>query len=87
MADNTSNVMLFHTHPLGNVNPSEEDVKTTQKMLDICTTLGVGLLDHIIVNEHHHFSMGSNGVLDPLRNNTARKFNLDLSNILRKWKY
>ena len=43
-------LILFHTHPNGKVIPSNEDIETTQKIFDICSIMGVSLLDHIILN-------------------------------------
>ena len=34
-------VVLFHTHPSGSVNPSREDVITTQKFLNMCLMNGI----------------------------------------------
>ena len=60
---NVFSIVLFHTHPCGNVEPSLVDYETTQKICNICCMMGVYLSDHIILNEMSHFSFGRNNLL------------------------
>ncbi len=46
---NATNVMLFHNHPSGFLEPSKEDIQLTSRLQDSCKALGIPLLDHIIV--------------------------------------
>ena len=59
-------VVLFHTHPKGDVNPSEQDILTTQRFLNICMTNGIMLNDHIILNESEHYSFKKHGLIDDM---------------------
>ena len=68
-------VVLFHTHPKGGVEPSESDILTTQRFLNICMTNGIVLNDHIILNESEHFSFKKNGLID----NMLSKYNIMFS--------
>ena len=56
-------VFIAHTHPNGSINPSKEDVLATKRLLEICRTIGVGIVDHIIFNELDYFSFKSNQIL------------------------
>jgi DNA repair protein RadC len=44
-----SSLVLFHTHPSGDPDPSLEDLQFTRRMKAAGEALGVGLLDHLIV--------------------------------------
>lgn len=44
-----ASVVLFHTHPSGDPEPSLEDLQFTRRMAEAGQALGVGLLDHLIV--------------------------------------
>lgn len=62
-AENVNSIVLFHTHPNGSVNPSDEDVVATQKIINMCLTNGIDFDDHIILNEAEHFSFNSEGLI------------------------
>lgn len=42
-------IALFHTHPSGDPAPSPEDLEWTRRLAEASDTLGIRLLDHIIV--------------------------------------
>jgi DNA repair protein RadC len=42
-------VLLVHNHPSGDPTPSEEDFTLTTRLEEAGKTLGIGVLDHIIV--------------------------------------
>lgn len=44
-------IMLFHTHTSGEVEPSRDDIRATQKIRKAGEMLDVLLMDHIIVGE------------------------------------
>ncbi|HOP04721.1 MAG TPA: DNA repair protein RadC [Tenuifilaceae bacterium] len=56
-------IILCHNHPSGNHNPSNDDIKITQKLKAAASTLEVNLLDHIIVTDGQCYSMADEGVL------------------------
>ncbi len=56
-------IVLCHNHPSGNHNPSNDDIKITQKLKAAASTLDVNLLDHIIVTDNQCYSMADEGVL------------------------
>lgn len=41
--------IIYHNHPSGNPEPSKQDIETTKSIEEGCETLGVKLLDHIII--------------------------------------
>jgi DNA repair protein RadC len=46
---NASGIIIAHNHPSGNTNPSESDLKITQKIKTAGDLLDIQLLDHIIL--------------------------------------
>lgn len=51
-----SSIMLGHNHPAGSLSPSLADEKTTQYIKDALETVGVKVLDHIIVANNEQYS-------------------------------
>ena len=49
-------IVLAHNHPSGNVNPSSEDIKLTERIKQAGDIMGMPLLDHIIVGDNEFFS-------------------------------
>ena len=54
-------IVLIHNHPSGNLTPSEEDIKTTERIAVCGRVLGIPVVDHIICAEHGYISMRSYG--------------------------
>lgn len=50
-------VVMCHNHCTQRLEPSPEDRETTQKLKDMCETLGIELWDDIIVTKDQHYSM------------------------------
>ena len=50
IADGAHAVIIFHVHPSGiEAEPSDADMETTEAFADACETIGLPLLDHVIV--------------------------------------
>jgi len=59
----TSQFILVHNHPSGQVCPSQEDHQTTERLALVGRYLNINLLDHIIVVPNDYFSFSQAGVL------------------------
>ena len=46
---NSNNIMLFHNHPSGDVEPSEDDESVTKRLSEAAKLMDINLVDHIIV--------------------------------------
>lgn len=57
------NLILCHNHPSGNLEPSNEDKKLTQKISEAALLLDMKVLDHVIVSSQGFFSFTDNGLL------------------------
>ncbi|MBN9542648.1 MAG: DNA repair protein RadC [Alphaproteobacteria bacterium] len=58
-----SSIILLHNHPSGNTNPSKSDIYSTNDIQRICLSLGIELIDHIIISGESHYSFKNNGLL------------------------
>lgn len=62
---NASAVILSHNHPSGIALPSPDDNATTLMVWDALHTVGIELIDHIIVADGDFVSLRDNGLLPP----------------------
>lgn len=60
---NAASMILVHNHPSGCVSPSALDNRLTEDVRKGCKTLGVGLLDHLIVARGDYYSYRDEGRL------------------------
>jgi DNA repair protein RadC len=60
-----SSIIVSHNHPSGNTQPSDADIKITEKLKKACDTLEINLLDHVIVTAETHFSLADEGLIQP----------------------
>ncbi len=60
-----SAVALSHNHPSGIALPSPDDNATTLMVRDALQTVGIELIDHIIVADNDFVSLRDNGLLAP----------------------
>lgn len=54
--DRASAVIIAHNHPMGSLDPSDEDREITRRIKAAGNTLGIWLLDHIIFNRKGYYS-------------------------------
>ena len=50
-------IVVVHNHPSGDVTPSENDWMVTQVLEEAGQTMGIPLLDHIIISERGYTSL------------------------------
>lgn len=50
-------IILLHNHPSGDCTPSEADLETTKKIIEISTIMSIPLVDHIIIGDNQYYSM------------------------------
>jgi DNA repair protein RadC len=54
---NAAAIVLCHNHVSGNLEPSEEDLKITQKMVEAGELLGIRVHDHLIISHEGYRSI------------------------------
>ena len=61
---NAASIILFHNHPSGDPEPSQEDINITTRIKDAGNILGIELLDHIIIgSEKSFYSMKERNII------------------------
>ena len=58
---NTQAFVIAHNHPSGNLKPSIQDRKLTEKVKEISRLLDVSFLDHMILSAGSYYSMADEG--------------------------
>ena len=61
--NNSANVIFVHNHPSGICGPSNEDVEISGKLKEAFETVGITLLDSIIVGKGCHYSLRETGFI------------------------
>jgi len=63
ITDRAASIICVHNHPSGSLEPSSQDIAITRQLRDAGTTLGIPLLDHIIVTKDGFTSLKEKGML------------------------
>lgn len=58
-----TSIIIVHNHPSGSVTPSRNDLEFTDQLKKSCETLGLLLLDHLVVGKSNYFSFREEGEL------------------------
>lgn len=58
-----SSIIVCHNHPSGNTQPSDADVKITEKLKKASEMLEIKLLDHVIIADKAYFSFADEGLI------------------------
>ena len=63
---NATQVILMHNHPKGDLQPSANDLTYTRRLLFALQSIGVDVVDHIIVSEEEALSLAREGALEDI---------------------
>ena len=55
--NNASFIALAHNHPSGEHSPSHDDISITKRLLEVSKTIGIPIIDHIIVSDNGYVSI------------------------------
>lgn len=58
---NASCIMLAHNHPSGNIQPSSDDNRITNRIIEAARLFDITVLDHIIITYESYYSFTDNG--------------------------
>lgn len=57
-----ASVIFVHNHPSGDLEPSEDDIKLTERLSQAGELMGIDVLDHIIISDKNFLSLKSRGL-------------------------
>jgi DNA repair protein RadC len=63
VGSSAAGVVLAHNHPSGEVNPSQNDVELTRRMVQAGEIMGIEVLDHVIISSTAFLSFKEMGML------------------------
>ena len=58
-----SAIIMIHNHPSGNLNPSEADIKLTDRMVKAGKFLDINIYDHLIISNEGYYSFADEGLI------------------------
>ncbi len=56
-------IICVHNHPSGDPKASKQDVEVTRRLKTVGSTIGIPILDHVIIGNDHFFSLADNGLM------------------------
>ena len=56
-------IIIAHNHPSGHCEPSTEDIKTTEKIVEGGKLLDIPVVDHVIIGEVGYYSFKENNLI------------------------
>lgn len=62
--DNACAIMIAHNHPSGQLNPSPEDKKITEDLIEAAKIMGMQFIDHLIIVKDNFYSFRENGLFN-----------------------
>jgi len=63
LSRNAHSIVIVHNHPSGDTSPSLEDIDATKNICETGKSIGIPLLDHLIVGKNSFTSLKQLGVL------------------------
>jgi DNA repair protein RadC len=63
LLNDATSVVVWHNHPSGNPQPSDEDEAFTRKLRESLGHCDIELIDHLIIGAHGYYSMRHRGML------------------------
>lgn len=73
VACRASGIVLLHTHPGGDAEPSATDVALTRRLKAAAAVLSITVLDHLVLSDTTHVSMLERGLIESARTSPLRK--------------
>jgi DNA repair protein RadC len=56
IVNHTNSIIIAHNHPSGEIEPSEDDRKVTERLVKAGEILGIEVLDHVIFTKEAFYS-------------------------------
>ncbi|HJV44310.1 MAG TPA: DNA repair protein RadC [Bacillota bacterium] len=59
----SASLICLHNHPSGDPSPSKEDIEVTERLVQAGKTIGIEVLDHIIIGDGRFVSLKEKGLI------------------------
>lgn len=60
---NSASVIIAHNHPSGDPTPSRADIDVTNRLAQAGTTIGIEVLDHMVIGDGRWVSLKERGLM------------------------
>ena len=70
--NHASAIILAHNHPTGHVEPSQEDIETTKRIVLAGEIVGIEVVDHIIIGNGDYHSMHISGIMKRIQGKNTK---------------
>lgn len=60
MNTHAARIVIFHTHPSGDPEPSDDDLRFTHQLIEAGSILGIPVVDHLVVGLRGYYSFREN---------------------------
>ena len=57
ITDRAANIIVAHNHPSESLDPSDADVRVTERLREAGDLVGIAVVDHIVITSKHHISI------------------------------
>jgi len=61
--DRANSIILIHNHPSNTNEPSDADIKVTNRLLSVADLIWISLFDHIIITKNSYYSFRENALI------------------------
>ena len=61
IAGGAAAIVVFHNHPSGDPEPSEDDVRLTERLRAAGVLMGIEVLDHVVLGDARYYSFREHG--------------------------
>ena len=62
LSASAASVIFVHNHPSGDTEPSEDDIRLTERLAQAGEVIGIDVLDHIIIGDKKYLSLKREGL-------------------------
>ena len=59
----TASIIVVHNHPSGELTPSQDDTKETERLVCVGDLIGIRIVDHIIIGGDNYYSFLEAGIM------------------------
>jgi DNA repair protein RadC len=78
-------IVLVHNSPTGILEPTEEDMDLTDRLIQVGNIIDIKLLDHLIVTQTTYYSFEDSGLMEQLRSSKRYAIpSLEMGNAVKK---
>lgn len=61
--ESSNAILLIHNHPSGDPTPSDEDIRTTRRLIKVGVLVGIKVIDHIIIGDGCYVSLAEQNIV------------------------